>query len=542
MRAIDLYSGIGGWTLGLKLAGIDVVRSYEWWQPALDTHNNNHNTSLEAIDIRKLELSDLPKDIDVVVGSPPCTQFSYSNRGGSGDVEDGLVDLVKFFSIVSHLKPKFWAMENVPRVAKVLQQGFSDPSHALYRFKDLNPNVGVIDLSDFGCPQARRRCIATNIRIEGISNYAASLQRRTLGDVITALAKGGKTVDPVWGVTLKSSEVTETEKEACLSDEELRLNRDSKVFHPVYNNMSFPDRLDFPSRTVTATCTRVSRESIVVEDQKQPGHFRRLTIRERATLQGFPLTYQFYGRSFAEKAKMIGNAIPPTFTYVLASAIKGVDPAEIRPHFAFGEQLVLPKKKSEVTKPDSVGRSYPVKRRFRAAIPNLRFKSGMRVELANRFSENGVDWDLRFYSGDSKNIRTHLLDQSHRDVALACPKLSKVLKSIDVYSENLKLLVDSTSQEELQAIWTRRLSGKGPFVWVDGIGELADQTHSMLLHHFEEEELGSVVFKFLGQASNSDKKGNEAKIKANASRIASGILVGIWFNNYLKSASLAEAA
>ena len=47
MRAIDLYAGIGGWSLGLKLAGIEVVKSYEWWQPAIDTHNGNHQTQLK---------------------------------------------------------------------------------------------------------------------------------------------------------------------------------------------------------------------------------------------------------------------------------------------------------------------------------------------------------------------------------------------------------------------------------------------------------------------------------------------------------------
>ena len=41
MRAIDLYSGIGGWSLGLTLSGIDVVESYEWWKPAAETHERN---------------------------------------------------------------------------------------------------------------------------------------------------------------------------------------------------------------------------------------------------------------------------------------------------------------------------------------------------------------------------------------------------------------------------------------------------------------------------------------------------------------------
>ena len=69
MRAIDLYAGVGGWSLGLRLAGVEVVDSYEWWQPAVDTHNGNHGGDLKPTDVRQLRLEDLPSDIDLVVGS-----------------------------------------------------------------------------------------------------------------------------------------------------------------------------------------------------------------------------------------------------------------------------------------------------------------------------------------------------------------------------------------------------------------------------------------------------------------------------------------
>jgi DNA (cytosine-5)-methyltransferase 1 len=60
MKAIDLYSGIGGWTLGLKMAGIEVVDSFEWWDEANRTHNNNFGKSIPERDIRKLKMADLP--------------------------------------------------------------------------------------------------------------------------------------------------------------------------------------------------------------------------------------------------------------------------------------------------------------------------------------------------------------------------------------------------------------------------------------------------------------------------------------------------
>ncbi|URK86696.1 DNA cytosine methyltransferase [Rhizobium sp. RCAM05350] len=154
------------------MAGVEVVASYEWWQPAIDTHNGNLGGDIRPTNIRELRNEDLPGDIDLVVGSPPCTEFSYANRGGKGDIAEGLKDLIKFLEIVDYLKPRYWVLENVPRVAEVLRRGFNDPSHALYRFKRLDVEIEVFDFSDFGAAQARKRCIAGNIPFNLLKSYA----------------------------------------------------------------------------------------------------------------------------------------------------------------------------------------------------------------------------------------------------------------------------------------------------------------------------------------------------------------------------------
>src|SRR5690242_8667000 len=108
LRAIDFYSGVGGWGLGLRLAGIDLVASYDLSGAANETNFKNNHHRAETVDIRRLRLAELPSSIDIIVGSPPCTQFSYSNRGGGGNIEDGLKDIIKFLSIVDHVRPRFW--------------------------------------------------------------------------------------------------------------------------------------------------------------------------------------------------------------------------------------------------------------------------------------------------------------------------------------------------------------------------------------------------------------------------------------------------
>ncbi len=531
MRAIDLYAGIGGWSLGLRLAGIEVVASYEWWQPAIDTHNGNHGGNFGPVDIRQLRLSDLPTEIDLVVGSPPCTEFSYSNRGGSGNISEGLKDIVKFLEVVQHLKPRYWVLENVPRVADVLRRGFTDPKHVLYRFRCLEPQIEVIDFSDYGAPQSRRRCIAGNIPFNLVEAYKPRLPGRTLGDVVAAaVADRGAVVDPVWGVVLAAGELTETEAEAALNAEELRMNSEAKTFHSVYNNMAFPDALGAPARTVTATCTRVSRESIVIADPVRNGRFRRLTIRERASLQGFPFTYQFYARSFAEKIKMIGNAIPPTFTYLVACAAQGVKAGAFKPFCEAGPALKLPDTLSPVTAPDSEGRTYPSKRAFRAALPGLRFKSGMRFDLSNQVDEGDTEWRVRFFFGPSKDVREIDLDGSvMRD-------LRRELASAQFAGFRGKLVkaeaeLARTSPKGLQDRWTHRATGLGPYEVVDLLGELAAELMVLLEQGMAYPNAASGFVRAVAAGAPGERPTpGVRKLERYALPILAGLIIGDWFN------------
>ena len=79
MKAIDLYSGIGGWALGLRIAGIDVVASYELRKNAADTEERNLRIPVHPVDISELEFSLLPPDVDIVVGSPRAHNLMSSS-------------------------------------------------------------------------------------------------------------------------------------------------------------------------------------------------------------------------------------------------------------------------------------------------------------------------------------------------------------------------------------------------------------------------------------------------------------------------------
>ncbi len=514
--AIDLYSGIGGWTLGMKLSGINNVASFEWWDEANQTHNLNFNTNHKDINIRELNVKehlDFRERIHFVVGSPPCTQFSFANKGGNGNIQDGLIDIVKFLEVVEYLKPKYWAMENVPRVAKILEKELNGGS--LKKFRELVTVITIVDTSDYGIPQSRKRMVAGNFPIELFESYKNTTTKKTLGDVINSLEKN-IIIDPNYGYKEKKSSVSELENECDLTEEEVRINRDSKTYHPVYNKMSFPDALNKPSRTVTATCTRVSRESIILKSETG---YRRLNVRERGVIQGFPITYQFYGKSLNSKFKMIGNAVPPILTYFLFQSMletklsdlrapKDSDYVHIKPIFkAYKSKLNLPIKK------------YPDRRKFQFAVPHLRYGSGVRFELSNIDKGKKIAWSFKFYYGNSKNIKEIQLDNelkkklapivntSHNEIFTECSdKIYKKYKNLDSIT--------------LQEFWTSPKSNMEVFNFLDKVGTSVN----VILNQATFDGMNRDLLEKIIQEKNKKLGGN-----------ASSIITGFYFLSILNS-------
>lgn len=528
MRAIDLYSGVGGWSLGLKLAGLSVEASYEYWMPALRSQNLNLNQSHQPTNIRDLLIADIPGDIDVVVGSPPCTTFSYSNRGGSGNTNEGLIDMVKFLEVVEALDPKFWALENVPRVRNFLEMGFSDRFSPLYRFRDMVPVIEIVDFSDYGIPQSRKRCIAGNYPIDLLRSYSRKLPRRTLGQVKDALCAAPVCVDPIWGFEMNRNDVSEMDFESELDDEEVRMNREAKTHHPVYNGMNFPDRLDQPARTITATCSKVSRESIVIRGVHS---FRRLNLRERASVQGFPINYQFFGTSFSEKAKLIGNAIPPYFTFLLAQAVRGVPAEDLIAEQTNPALFSSATSKPQKTLPNRQAYQFSARRGFRAVLPGFRFKSGMRFDLSNQ-PDDRTAWSVGFFYGPSTNIQNVPLNDGLLKLIGNSGITKRIEMSLGVNFLRVEHGLENTSPKGLQETWSKRAAGMSPYDVVDNLGEIAQQVFAILDRASHDEK--HAVIGYVLEAATISMTGSEIlgakKLSDNALKVFAGMYVGAWFN------------
>jgi DNA (cytosine-5)-methyltransferase 1 len=540
MQAIDLYSGVGGWSLGLRMAGIDVVSSYEWWDQANRTYEINFGQRPVQADLRTLPVDAFPKDVDLVVGSPPCTQFSYANRGGNGDIHDGLKDVLKFLEVVEYVRPRFWVMENVPRVSGILERELS-LGGSLERFSEFVKVITVVDMTDFALPQRRKRMLAGDFPLQLLEAYRGRENPPTLGEVVAGLSEEPAN-DPIYGLVLERHQLTGHLQELPLNPEEVRLNQAMKQQHPFYNVMSFPDSLDRTARTVTALCTRVSRESIIIDDGSDG--IRRLTLRERATLQGFPITFQFAARAHSDALKMAGNAIPPLLTYYIGNAILGADPDKVLPPRRSPNQHPLPPTLPEELEPRAPKRRYSDTRRFRAVIPTLRFGSGLRFELANRPLERSTSWEVGFYFGTSKNIQTIQLDRDLLDRVQSTVGRRAFRDHVTPAFEQLKASLDGVSGQDIQSAWIRRSSRLHPFALVDQLGHVADQVHSSL-YPLGSELAQQFVLHELSRLDAVTTSRQWDKLRRNASRILAGFIVGAWFNSSsglrMIDQSLAEA-
>jgi DNA (cytosine-5)-methyltransferase 1 len=523
-RAIDLYSGVGGWGLGLRLAGVEVVASYEFWGPANETNFKNNFHQAQTVDIRRLALDDLPDNIDLVVGSPPCTQFSYSNRGGGGDLADGLKDIIRFLTIVDHLRPKRWAMENVPRVAKIIEKELK-AGGVLARFAHLGCATHIIDMANYGIPQRRRRCIAGNFDLELLETFRPEIDPPTLGDVITALS-ANPVIDPFYGLEMERDDLIDHVEEDFLSEEEVRINRANKTTHTVYNSMAFPDPFDRTVRTITATCTRVSRESIVIAVPDGSDAYRRLTLRERASLQSFPITFQFYGANYGQKLRMIGNAVPPVFSYFMGHVLQGRSVQDVQPLSESASGLRRPEPIPVETPPDRAGARYPANRTFKFAIPSLQLKSGVRFELANDCSGDVASWSVAFYFGTSKAIRSIPLND-HLATYLR-EKASPALRDVVApHLEQLTRFLEEADIANMQLLWAHRgPGGTRAFMLLDKLDEVGSAlTRSLAAHPYEAARLIELIIEHQHGAAASTLPGL-AKLVRNAPTILAGLFIG----------------
>jgi DNA (cytosine-5)-methyltransferase 1 len=163
IAGLDLFSGAGGFTLGLKQAGVVTLGAVEKEPYRAQTFAlHTPNANLIQSDIQKVDLSVYRGKVDLVYGGPPCQPFSSGGRRlASQDDRDMIPEYVK---AIERVNPFAFLMENVPGLS-VGERG-SYLSSVLQAFRDLGYRVSwkVINAADFGVPQKRRRLFVVGMK------------------------------------------------------------------------------------------------------------------------------------------------------------------------------------------------------------------------------------------------------------------------------------------------------------------------------------------------------------------------------------------
>jgi DNA (cytosine-5)-methyltransferase 1 len=329
--AIDLFSGCGGLTYGLKAAGFRVLGALELDPLAFQTFKLNHpSTRILEADITNVDplewmksLKLEPGELDLLAGCPPCQGFSnLRTLNGSRTIRDKRNQLLNQFQrFVEAFQPQSIMIENVPGLRK--KAVYKNFLSAL-RKQGYICNWTILDAAKFNVPQHRKRLVmlaGKGFKVEFAKpNSEMSTVRNAIGDLPTA----GKSGDILHDFPERRSPEMRDWISKVPSDggsrgdlpeaDQRNCHKRLDGFKDTYGRMAW----DKPSPTITSGCFNPSKGRFL-----HPLENRNITMREAALLQSFPKEFtvpDIVGKTAA--ALMIGNALPPKFVQAQAENMK----------------------------------------------------------------------------------------------------------------------------------------------------------------------------------------------------------------------------
>lgn len=353
IKAIDLFSGGGGVSIGLTQAGFKMSCAVEIDKDAVKAYKGYHllkDVNVIEGDICNISGEELLKtagigkdELYLLAGCPPCQKFSMQNRiNNSDESKKGEVQklLMQYLRIIKEIYPPFILMENVPGIkssfkGEILNKFLTElrneggPLEQQYR-----PVYNVVNAADYGVPQLRKRFVLHAVRQDIYKRMQEMGLELTLP--IPSHSKNGGDSKEKW-VTVREafSGLPKIEAGARYNDEKIKNHYCARLSEKNLNRMEYirahgGSRTSLPSDLVLECHKKYSGHTDVygIMDPDQPaptmtggclsyskGRFghpfenRAISVREAARLQTFPDDYIF-GESLTKAALEIGNAVP----------------------------------------------------------------------------------------------------------------------------------------------------------------------------------------------------------------------------------------
>ncbi|ATO43928.1 DNA cytosine methyltransferase [Loigolactobacillus coryniformis] len=342
-KIIDLFSGVGGLSIGFRNAGYNVVLANEIDASIANSYQKNHpETKMINEDITKLDIADTfaeYRDVGMIIGGPPCQGFSQ--KGKRLSLRDPRNYLFRyFFDVVKFVKPENFVIENVPNLLTAANGYFKNEIYELFESLGYEVISDVLNAKDYGVPQARRRAIIIGSLRKNVLKFPKKQnEMTTVWDAISDLA------------FLESGEGEQVQEYKFIPQskyQEMMRKHSTNLYNHVATKhsalaiermMLVPEnggREDLPEEHLTksifsGTWGRMDKNSQSVTittrfDTPSSGRFthpylnRAITVREAARIQSFPDNMIFYGTKTSQM-KQVGNAVPPLMAEAIANSI-----------------------------------------------------------------------------------------------------------------------------------------------------------------------------------------------------------------------------
>jgi DNA (cytosine-5)-methyltransferase 1 len=313
LNVIDLFCGCGGMSKGLTDAGLNVIAGIDIWDKAVESYNKNYNHKAYCADLTQLppeKFNELynkeNKNVDILVGGPPCQSFSIAGKRDKNDPRNAL--FMEYVKYLDYFKPKAFIMENV--IGMLSKKTATGKKVIDIIMEQLNMNynciINKLYASDFEVPQNRRRTIIIGIRKD----------LNILPKEPEPIIKSVQDRIPVKNILIPKEVV---DKKYYLSEKALKGIENKKGVNKEKGFGFGAQMLDFnkPSYTIPARYWKDGYDALVKYNEKE---IRRLTITELKRIQSFPDNYIIDG-SNKDIIMQIGNAVACKFAYYLGKYI-----------------------------------------------------------------------------------------------------------------------------------------------------------------------------------------------------------------------------
>ncbi|MFA6525024.1 MAG: DNA cytosine methyltransferase [Patescibacteria group bacterium] len=396
VNVIDLFAGCGGLTDGFEYKNnYNILATVEWDKQCCNTLQNRlskkwgYKNAADLVlnfDIQRIKelLTGWKNDVkygnnvglkkligknkvDVIVGGPPCQAYSVAGRirdknGMHTDYRNFLFE--SYIALVKEFKPKFFIFENVPGILSAKPGGISIIDRIResfgkigYTIADDLRKIAIVDSSDFGVPQIRKRVIILGVNKNVYRNNANEIIRdfyfnilpslkfknkMTVKDALNDLPKffplnENKHNNQSHSISKKSNIYNHIPRFHSKRDIEIFkiLTNDIKKRENKYTSIAELKKLYFK---FTGKNSNIHKYHVLKEDEPSntiPAHLykdglrhihpdpkqaRSITVREAARLQSFEDNFEFLG-TMGDQYKMIGNAVPPKLAYAISEAL-----------------------------------------------------------------------------------------------------------------------------------------------------------------------------------------------------------------------------